>query len=195
MKRLIWTGGTVFLVCIAAAQSLNQPVAVPMDQAVGDLDKLSRSLRQVELGLNVLGQQSSLFLIVPPQDSFSQPIYYRLGQGYRARFDRPDYLVRTGLRSVARNVGRGIDGQFIELIPPDTVFELQPLWPPGVGAVVSAETMEKALVSPPNPAAVDGRIDARIEARIDARVDGRLDSRMLPPQLLPEGETGPGGTR
>ncbi len=134
----------------------------PVDQAVGDLDPLSTSLRRVELGLRPDGEQTSLYRIdqpafnpnsddgggyAPGEALPTAPAYYRLAPGFRARLERMDYM-----RS-------GSDGQFVELIPANTVFELDPLrgQPPPVPA------------AEPLP---DYRIDLRIDGRVDARVSG-----------------------
>lgn len=100
----------------------------PVDQAVADLDPLATSLRRVEVGLGRDGQQASLFEVAPPPGHVHHvPVYYRIGPGFVTRVNRMDYLVRRGRRELAMNEAPFMDGEFIELIPANTVFELTPL--------------------------------------------------------------------
>ena len=147
----------------------------PVDQAVADLDALATSLRQVQTGLRTDGEQTSLFVLRPPQtnaydtprgqtpppwNANPQPIYYRIGPGFQARVNRMDYLIRTGKREFEINIKPPRDGQFFELIPANTVFDLAPL----------------TTTTTPLPAAADYRIDGRIDLRINSRVDGNASS-------------------
>jgi hypothetical protein len=59
--------------------------------------------------------------------------YYRVAPGLRARVNRIDYLVRVGRKEYALNIQPRVDGEFLELIPADAMFELVPmplLFPP-----------------------------------------------------------------
>jgi hypothetical protein len=120
----------------------------PIDQAVEDLDALGTSLRRVEPGLRSDGEQTSLFQT--PADEFGQSQLYRVGPGFRARVDRVDYLVRRDRRDVAFNVAPRRDGEFVELAPTQTVYELTPM---------------PTIVAPPPPGA-----DARVNRQVDGRV-------------------------
>jgi len=122
-----------FTLVIAASVARAQiPIEAlsPVDQAIEDLDPLSTSLRVREPGLMLLGQDSSLFEI--PADLLDQGAgagatgrrYYRVGPGYVARVARIDYAIPVGRRSFLVNQQPIEDGDFIELVPPDTVFEL-----------------------------------------------------------------------
>lgn len=131
-------------------------LGTPVDQAVGDLDGLSTSLRRREMGLRYDGEQTSLIEIAG--EGLGAKTYYRLAPGLRARVDRMDYAVRVGRRDFALNIKPRVDGEFVELIPANTVFELRhPLNPP------------------PGPIAQQtGWVDQRITTLIDGRIDTRV---------------------
>jgi len=103
------------------------PRLEPVDQAVGDLDDLSTSLRRMEIGLQRHGEQTKLYRIEDPSEQ-DRPHYYRTGPGFRARLTRPEYLVvsneENGRSQLAINVAPYREGQFIELVPPGTVWEI-----------------------------------------------------------------------
>ena len=145
---------------------------VPVDQAVGDLDPLSTSLRRVNVGLRSDGEHTSLFQFDRYADQLwfgahsisaigsgttSQLAYYRVAPGFQAVVDRVDYAVPVGQNSFRFNVPPVRDNQFIELTPANTVFVLTP----------------PAPVTP----TFDYRIDRRIDGRIDLRIDGRIHTR------------------
>lgn len=153
----------------------------PVDQGVADMGPNSTSLRRVEAGLRVDGEQTSLFRL-DPVDLTQKPTYYRVGPGFRARVDRLEYLVidkdDPGTRrrpNFALNQQARVDGEFVEIIGPNTVFEL---------------TLRPAAsrMLPPEPLP-DARLDAQIDHRLDARVGGPLDARVdtkLQPTLIGE---------
>jgi hypothetical protein len=138
----------------------------PVDQAVGDLDRLSVSQRKVQIGLRYDGEQTSLFraprpIGVPYKPGYGpngpEP-YYRVGPGFIARLPRVDYLVRVDRKHVAYNIQPRHDGEFIELVTADTRFELRPL-----------ECIAPRPVAPPPPPAAEtwaGPIDFRLDFRV-----------------------------
>ena len=152
----------------------------PVDQAVADLDLLATSLRHIQTGLRTDGEQTSLFVLKPsPTNAFDtpgqtpppwgineQPVYYRIGPGFQAKVDRMDYLIRTGKRQFEINIKPLRDGEFFEMIPANTVFDLTPR--------TTTPTIDR-----PQSTATDRRIDARLDLRVDTRVDGNVNS--LPP--------------
>ncbi len=104
----------------------------PVDQTVSDLDLRARSFRRVEQGIGVYGQAGSLYRRAdhdpwsPPSGDPAARQYQLRLPGVQAWLDRPDYLVRTGQGEVLLNVAPANDRQFIDLIPPNTVFDLVP---------------------------------------------------------------------
>lgn len=152
------------------------PGARAVDQAVADLDPLSTSMRRMQVGLRLGGEQSSLYRLDQPVaggDGVSwapggigqvQPVYYRVAPGFVARVDRGDYLIRVGRQDYQRNIAPKVDGRFVELVPANTVYELKPPTPVAPAAL-------------PGP---DTRIDQRVDRRIDGRIEGRIDARLSP---------------
>ncbi len=144
----------------------------PVDQTVADLDPLARSYRQMEAGLRYEGEHNSRLYTTISGDQYSAfamsgalgtPVkqqYYRIGKGFIARVDRINYLMYARDGELSMNVTPREDGQYIEMIGPNTVFELQPL-----------------QTNPaPAPQLYDARINARIEPRrVELR---RLDNRI-----------------
>ena len=112
------------------ARGQTSPRFEPVDQAVGDLDDLSTSLRRMEVGLQRHGEQTKLYRIEDPTGQ-NRPHYYRSGPGFRARLTRPEYLVvaneENGRAQLAINVAPYREGQFLELVPPGTVWEIDTL--------------------------------------------------------------------
>src|SRR5262245_11990827 len=128
--------------CLAAPALAGDPVDPafelhPVDQAVADLDPLAISLRKIDTGLRIDGENTSLFSPapmpgkqLPPRWMSLDPVrpvesvpYYFISPGVRARVDRLNYLVRNErARGVDVNVAPRKDGEFIELIPANTVF-------------------------------------------------------------------------
>ncbi len=153
----------------------------PIDQAVGDMSANVVSQRRVESGLRVDGEQTSLFQLQQPVDLLQRPVYYRIGPGFRARTDRLDYLVLdkddpgTQRRpNFALNQQPRVDGEFFEIIGPNTVFELalphqSPFAPP---PRVAPLPIPDARVAPV--------VDQRLDARVDGIIDGRLKTRVDP---------------
>ena len=171
-----------------------------VDQAVADLDPLATSLRAVEPGRRYGGQPFGLFVAVPTPHAASYerdgvnpvipstPVYYRIAPGLRARVGRIEYLVRTGTGGSGGygwNVAAAVDGQFLEVAGPDTVYDLTPT-PPGQIAPGIAPGNIRATPAPfpgagagPDSAnAIDARINARIDSRVPAQVNARVEAQV-----------------
>lgn len=156
----------------------------PVDQAVGDLDALSTSLRQRQAGLRSHGEQSSLFTVprtlenlngqvhsITPRAS-QMPAYYRVGQGYTAEMDRPSYVVKRGKKEHAKNIQPQRDGEYAELIPANTVFVLD-------ASVQQAIHQSGSAPAPVEPVRFDNRIHVEpINRMVDGRSRGPIDARL-----------------
>ena len=171
-------------VCAASGQELLQKP--PVDQTVSDLDPLGTSLRWVEPGnaqfsnrvrlyrLDESGVDPATGLIFPGQYLYRSP-------GVQARLDRPQYLSLSPFSTpnhsqMVINAAPAVDGAFIEMIPPNTFFDL----------VLRPDPRS----SPANPygdqSQANGvRMNTRIDTRIDSRIDGRVtDSWLNQDELL-----------
>jgi len=181
----------VVLAGVAWGQTAERPAHAglePVDQAVADLDPLARSERVVQPGLRADGEQTSLFVMPPRQGrpANAPPRYLRFAPGMRAEMPRGDYLVPvdpligpTG-QPVATNVAPAADGRFIEIIPADTVFHLEPIdtriTPP------SGDPAQPQAGA--HPAQPDTRLDYRVNLRVDQRtgtgpISTRLDAQRV----------------
>jgi hypothetical protein len=167
----------------APAHYMPYAQAVPIDQAVGDLDPLSRSLRHMPFGLRSDGEHTSLFALPLSPDAADRPMelyqptntlsdghrfrYYRVGPGFRARVQRLDYLVRRNVKEMARNEAPQRDGQFFE--------------DPGIGAVYDLEPISP-LPDHANPALrhTPAAIPEAIPGRMRNQLHNRLDTRLAP---------------
>lgn len=164
----------------------------PVDQAVTDLDPLATSLRQIETGLNVYGQDTLLYRIAPGNSTFNlngyRPTFLRLGPGFQAQVNRIDYLSLVSdplpdqIRSkdMAINAQPRIDGAFAELIGPDTVFDLtHPLLP---ALFVKSPSVRSGSFENQYGDEIkhDMRLDLLVDYRLDALVDKRIDSYQQP---------------
>jgi hypothetical protein len=141
---------------------------LPVDRSVSDLDLRASSSRRVEQGIGVYGQSGSLYRRAD-QNPWSFPTGQALTQQYQLRepgvtawIDRPDYLVRDPLGELRLNVAPSLDGQFIDLVPPNTVFDLVPYTP---RASVSYD--DRSGRGWENP-----RIDTRLNTRIGEPIGG-----------------------
>ncbi|MEX0774113.1 MAG: hypothetical protein WD042_00220 [Phycisphaeraceae bacterium] len=168
---------SMMLIVLSPVMALAAPPAqwqrgVPVDQAVADLDPLAVGMRQMQAGLRDDGEQSSLFRVELPAgdrpasvrpEATSNAVYYRIGPGFRARVERVDYLVPVDRKKkkYMLDIAPKQDGEFIEVSPMDTVYDLRPVPP---GATVAPE---------PQISGPDYRIDGRVGAKIDGRVDGQ----------------------
>lgn len=172
---------TFYLPVLAVPSQQLQPV----DQAVGDLDPLSVSMRRIEVGLRIDGEQTSLFKTVGRDSQFGEMQYYRIGPGFTARVNRMDYLVlRDGGRrsQLDMNIAPRVDGEFLELIPADTLFEIQPLDPHASSYPLTFEAQPRGRALGPvrTQWRIDNAVDTRIDLRINRRINTDLDRRHWP---------------
>ena len=181
---------TLIVLAVDTASAAGPPAGwEPVDQAVGDLDPLSHSMRQLPPGLRAIGEQTSLFRVQTNSvtgSSLQGTTYYRVGTGFRARFDRPEYLVLVGRRHFDKNIAPRFDGEFVELVPPNTVYDLTPLVP-----------FTETRLRQRDEAGIDQWIDHRLDTRIDGRVAGRVagagdvDIRHAPLLPIPSSASAP----
>ncbi|MCC6581407.1 MAG: hypothetical protein IT440_13300 [Phycisphaeraceae bacterium] len=166
---MVWTG----LAVLAANAAAADPMLNPVDQGVGDLDALSTSLRSAERGLRIDGEQTSLFALpygsAITQDTSVQArtAYLRLAPGFAAKVDRMEYLVRQGEEDLGTNVAPRHDGEFVEVIPANTVFILDP-----------AAQLPHAAAAEPTPSAPNQLVAMPVNAQVDNRVEGRLSTKL-----------------
>lgn len=157
----------------------------PVDQAMGDLDPIAKSLRRAEVGLYQNGEQTTMFRadndLATPSTSAVGATYYKLGSGYRAIMDRPEYLVRVGERDIDINVAPRLDGEFFQLVSANTIFDLRPM-------------AHLELLADPFNYTPSNRIQTRIDTRIKSlphdrlvrdgsQVPAMISSRIDPPRL------------
>jgi len=176
---------------VAPAYSQSAGHAQPVDQGVADIDPLSRSMRQVNQGIRSDGEQSSLFMV--PNDparsiggsTNAKPVYYRMGPGFTAKMDRGDYVVRVGEKDLGYNIAPRHDGEFLEMIPPNTVFMLDASVDPRI--IAPSPTPEPDLRSfapggpqPVMPKRVNNQIDGRVNRMVDRRIDNRVNNQVEP---------------
>jgi hypothetical protein len=173
------------LLLLTLTMPLAAQYASPVDQAVGDLDLLSTSTRRVEWGLRSNGEQTSLFRLDAKASQAltgrslgavnQAPGYMRVAPGFAASMDRVDYLVResNGPTRLTLNRAPKSDGEFIEIIPPNTVFILSP-----VNMTTGPDGPQASGVSGGNPYLVDNRVDGRVNGRINRMMDQRLNNRV-----------------
>ncbi len=162
----------------------------PVDQTVSDLDLRAQSSRRVEQGIGVFGQTGSLYQrpntgqgwFINGQQVTQQ---YQLRQpGFTAWIDRPDYLVRDPLGELRLNIAPSQDGRFIDLVPPNTVFDLSPNTPRAF--IPYAESYDPARLSP----RVDTRIDGWIGTPLGQNplavppIPSPPTANRLPPHLM-----------
>ncbi len=148
----------------------------PVDQSVSDLDLRATSSRRVEQGIGVYGQTGSLFRRPDSGQGSSingQPLtqQYQLREpGFTAWIDRPDYLVQDPLGEFRLNIAPSQDGQFIDLIPPNTVFDLDPTTPNAF--VPYTDFYDDGLGNT--------RVNTRIDGWVDTPVSGEPVRQLLP---------------
>lgn len=190
----------LLLLALAAPADLRAQQLVPVDQAVGDLDPLARSQRTIQVGLRSTGEQTALFELRPdpagrttPGPLIDAPVYYRVGPGFRARVDRLDYLVVTPEQTLGLNSAPRRDGEFYELIPANTVFDLRPsplaplpvasAAPLDARAAKAAAAADPRSIQTPRPNAPralppeDLAARYRVEPR---RIERQIDNRLIP---------------
>lgn len=160
-----------------AAPALGQVAADasrPVDQAVGDLDPLSHSLRVVDPGLAQFSRRNALQRLpdgsAMPLNLPGMPTYVYREPGVRAYIRRPEYLTyNPEAGGIALNAAPAVDGMYRALVPADTVFDL-------TGETVRRPTADTAA----DPNWIDRRLDTRIgrlgpsplTTRVDARYTG-----------------------
>ncbi len=161
-----------------SAQEVDNRRYSPVDQAFEDLDPLMTSLRRVEVGLNLNGEQTSLFRLTDEVDSTGQPVMYRLGPGFRARVNRLDYVVianpfpvpNVRRSDLAVNVA-GQDGLFIEAPTANTVYDLRPIPLQGEGGRLDFSPLIESGEAERVP-------DPRLNRRLDPRVGSNWPAPM-----------------
>ncbi len=189
---LLYLLTTFAFLSITVATAFGQQARTPrpVDQAVEDLDITARSLRQVETGLGAPGQHTQLFS-AGYDDLFEMPVYYRVEPGFVARVNRIDYLVVND-NELRLNEAPDADGQFIELIPPNTVFELRTF-----DEIFAAQAASRPATRPIHQ--LDNQLDNQLDFLLDHRADAppmliaeRLDFRFRPAEIvLPEAPENP----
>ncbi len=138
----------------------------PIEQIVGDIDPLSRSLRKLSPGLGSVGQDTNVY---QKNDKF-----YYIHNGIVAEFDRSDYI-----RVQSRNSDR-----IFQLIPPNTVFHFglpgHPLFhKPGYSTLspyllnqrVSGLAPVDEMAQPQTPISTTGRVPTDREKALMASGD------------------------
>lgn len=159
----------LFLAAPALGQVADGPR--PVDQAVGDLDPLSHSLRVVDPGLAQFSRQNALRRLpdgaVMPMGLPGLPTYVYNEPGVRAYIRRPEYLTyNPEAGGIALNAAPAIDGMYRALVPADTVFDL------------TGDAAHHAPYQPTgNPNWIDHRLDTRIGRLDPPPLNTRLDSR------------------
>ncbi|MBI1337529.1 MAG: hypothetical protein GC164_11265 [Phycisphaera sp.] len=219
MRRLafhtvLWAGAVAMGLSHQAA-ALPPEGATVVDQAVSDLDPLATQLRKKEWGLAQVGENTALYRIDKPiaqtfadLATYLNPalnpthnrLYYRVGQGYRARLTQPDYLIKFDEDMFhrplyVRNVPPVVDGKFVELVPDNTVYELSttPMFVPAASATPDSQptrALQDVRPTPEPRVALDSlqpqhsgafllqqpvsQASQRVDGRVDARVDGEV---------------------
>ena len=175
MQPFLWAAA--LLTPPAFAQEAVHPLA-PVDQAVGDLDPLSTSLRRVEPGLGQFSARAALRPLVAQPEGPSGPwrVDPRTGalmsQGYvyeapgvRAFVQQPAYRVLTP-EGVGRNVAPLMDEAYQPVAGANIVYDLVPR---------GEHVLDPSVT---DPGWTDPRIGTRLQSvrlqRIDTRIHGRV---------------------
>jgi hypothetical protein len=167
-----------FALCLSAGwavPTLGQGSETYVDQAVGDLDPLSESIRRIDPAVGRDLNTGRIRLIQPTnrEDGFGLRLGFDAGYyeyrapGVRAVFQRPDYLTRNRDGQVVLNQTPATDGEYLELIPPNTVFNL-------------SNPYERPMVSTPSYAPPQ-----RIGQGAHLLRDTRIENFITPAQLQP----------
>ena len=189
-----------------------------VDRAIEDQDPLAVSTRYMAANLNAAGQMTRMLY---PGSPLGDPAYiyrdpatglngrvrnYKLqGQGFTAYLNRPIYIVRKeawekeGKKPTytTQRTPRD-DGQWISLIPPDTVYDLNPrpaITPEQVMAYAAVDQLQSQ--QPPQGQTNDevGNIPSnpfyvpRSPNQVEARVDGQIYPQMINNQIDPRQQT------
>jgi type II secretory pathway component PulJ len=206
MKTAIFFMIVVMCSSLLTAQTTQQANQVQrVDQAVGDLDGLSRSIRQQGAGLRYDGEHTSLYSIpeeklqefqvfgqaAPTTGVQRKAAYLRVAPGITSQSDQTYYVVRSNTKEsgVDSNVASSQDGAFIEVIPANTVFILSPqVTDMARGADQASQASTAFADNALKPQRVDNRVSnqmvsRRVDNRYEAqRVDNRVSS--MPNQSL-----------
>ncbi|MAX25554.1 MAG: hypothetical protein CMJ19_13720 [Phycisphaeraceae bacterium] len=208
MKTAICLITVLMCTSLLHAQTTQQLQQVQrVDQAVADLDGLSRSIRQQGAGLRYDGEHTSLYAI--PEEKLQQfqvfgqaaqttgvqhkSAYLRVAPGITSQSDQSYYVVRSNTKEsgVDSNVASSQDGAFIEVIPANTVFILSPQVTDMARGADTSPQAASADAHPGNalrPQRVDNRVTGQmVSRRIDNRCEGqRIDNRVssMPNQSL-----------
>ena len=139
----------------------------PVDQSVEDLDRRAAGMRRVEQGIGVFGQAGSLYRN-PGASPWSAGQEHDPGQqflyrqpGVTAWIDQPGYVTQDSFGDIRFNTAPGQDGAYLQLVSPNTVFDLTPNT-----AIATQDVL---------PAIRDGWQDTRINTRIDGTIQRRID--------------------
>ncbi len=158
-----------------------------VDQGVGDLDVLSHSMRQTQTGLRSDGEGTSLYRI-KAQDAAAgmlggaqtQDGFYRVGPGFTAKVDRMTYMVVDPYREKTfnANVQGKRDGQFVEVLPANTVFLLDPRSDPRYAQKQLEELERRQTPLAPNQV-VARPIDRQVNRQINTMINGQVKSNKV----------------
>jgi hypothetical protein len=133
---------------IGHAQTIEQQGYQPVDQLRDDVDPLSRSLRQRDVGLSITGDRQNVYRSA---GDAGKRLYY-ISQGVLAEFDRSDYALTR-------------EGGIVQLAPPNLVYHIgRPQRPTA------------PVPAPLNDRMVAGRMDGRVNGDVStpSPQDGRV---------------------
>ncbi len=162
----------------AIAESITDTAAKPwqpVDQTVEDLDPLSAGLRHIDPGNARFSDRVSLYQPITPMSwnpvesaivegtgiNLNRRYQYRI-PGMQAFFDQPSYLVKDEWEQYSFNNSPLNEGEYIEFIPADTVFNLIP---------EHELTPTPRYEQPLDPHFQDNRIDGRLDLRVNGRIE------------------------
>ncbi len=137
----LWVCGVCVVAWVAVALTTSAQEAPLVDRAVGDLDPLATSSRYLDPVYSNDLNRTRLFQVQDPDPLLGTRSQFRYeAPGFRATFDRPDYLTLSK-DGVTLNQAPTLDGNFIDLIPPGTVFDLTTPTPRQIAVPPSAEML------------------------------------------------------
>lgn len=153
---------------VGHAQTIEQQGYQPVDQLRDDVDPLSRSLRQRDVGLSITGDHQNVYRSAG--DS-GKRLYY-ISPGVLAEFDRSDYALTR-------------EGGIVQLAPPNLVYHIgqpqrtpAPLPPPASERMVTGRMNGRVDAEVSTPSPQDGRVVFSINELAEA-VSDRID---MPPR-------------
>lgn len=156
---------------------LNRPAA--LDPGVGDAGPFATSLRVIDRGLGMFSHRGAVTAVRDPTDAHNaheRPYEYN-SPGLRAMMRRVDTVVRASDGVIAVNEAAGHDGQFVRIIPADTVFNLTP-----------DDAVERPAAPEPEPAYLDQRVSYRVDYQVTGAVADhapRERRALLPDRHIP----------